>query len=710
MAKRTNLRLTIVALMVVLIGVSSAWVSATELVAYSYDDNCLYRLNTSDMQPSKIGALQISFSTDPWELVRASENSLYVVDRNANILYEISLNDASTISSVPLDQDVFISARGLDISPEGILYGLLPGMQLRTIDPSTGETTFVANVTGATNIEVIAFGLDSTLYAVGNGSNVLYELDINTGSLSWIANLPVTDIDTLTFSTDGHLYGVDAKAGMVAALYKIDPHTGTTVNMGSTGIKELNGLVAQALIHLEIIGPDEVAEDSQTHYQAIASYEGGSSADVTASAIWSVEPNDIADVNAGLLTTEMVDLPMDVTITAEYSEGGIDEVAEKNVSILTICPSGSALEFDGVDDYVGIQPTTDFDFGTGDFTVTAWFKTDSTVIGPQIINFRHNDNNPHIELYVNGFVGLGSLGTHILTDSGAVRMEYAQAGINDSKWHNAAITFKNGESDGYKLYLDGAEVAQDTLSCTLSNWDKITIGARILGVNQFSGTVDDVHIYNQALSAEEIQASMHLRPDTNDPNLVAYWDFDEGEGTVAGDSAGGNDGTLESGYCDPHDPECGGPVWVDSDAPVGICTLDGLVERNLNNIRDRKLGILGKLGIVLGKEYALLDYVDDAFHNGQLDNLNKGDVAKAKGKIHSAIRHEIQAKRNIYQSLDKLEDALIALGGQGWRFADPEELESGFVMRADVNGDGIVDHHDFAILSRYWLRSYEIEK
>ena len=54
--------------------------------------------------------------------------------------------------------------------------------------------------------------------------------------------------------------------------------------------------------------------------------------------------------------------------------------------------------------------------------------------------------------------------------------------------------------------------------------------------------------------------------------------------------------------------------------------------------------------------------MDDAFHNSELDNLNKGDVVKAKQNIHSAIQHEEQAETAIDQSIDKLDDALDTLG------------------------------------------------
>ena len=103
------------------------------------------------------------------------------------------------------------------------------------------------------------------------------------------------------------------------------------------------------------------------------------------------------------------------------------------------------------------------------------------------------------------------------------------------------------------------------------------------------------------------------------------------------------------------------PVWTDSIPLVGICTLDGLVERNLSDIVDRKLGILEELGILLGKEDALLDYMDEAFHNGEYDHLGKGDVVKAKQKIHSAIQQEEQAETAVDQSIDNLEEAMDTL-------------------------------------------------
>ena len=73
---------------------------------------------------------------------------------------------------------------------------------------------------------------------------------------------------------------------------------------------------------------------------------------------------------------------------------------------------GGALSFDGTDDCVDIPDADVFDFGNGDLTICVWYKTNDTVDrhGPFLIDFRQNDNDPHIEIYVHA----GVLGTHLL--------------------------------------------------------------------------------------------------------------------------------------------------------------------------------------------------------------------------------------------------------------------------------------------------------
>jgi hypothetical protein len=74
----------------------------------------------------------------------------------------------------------------------------------------------------------------------------------------------------------------------------------------------------------------------------------------------------------------------------------------------------------------------------------------------------------------------------------------------------------------------------------------------------YVGFVDELRIWNICLTTDQIREYMHMRLDYDKDGIVGYWSFDEGEGTVAGDSsASGNDAVLD------------GPDWVLSTAPLG---------------------------------------------------------------------------------------------------------------------------------------------
>ncbi len=132
--------------------------------------------------------------------------------------------------------------RGFDLSPDGILYGIFPS-SLRTIDPATGSSTFVANCC-TVGFEAIAFSNDGTLYAVGGGPVSLYTLSRSTGQLTLIGALEgVVDIDALTFA-GGFLYGADPRSDHDADLFRIDPATTGVLNLAKTGVTGLNRLAA----------------------------------------------------------------------------------------------------------------------------------------------------------------------------------------------------------------------------------------------------------------------------------------------------------------------------------------------------------------------------------------------------------------------------------------------------------------------------------
>ena len=125
-------------------------------------------------------------------------------------------------------------------------------------------------------------------------------------------------------------------------------------------------------------------------------------------------------------------------------------------------------------------------------------------------------------------------------------------------------------------------------------------------------------------------------------------------------SGNGNDGTLGStGDVDGSDPD-----WVDTVAPVGICTLEGIVERMLSRVINTKLNILEQLGGIMLEEQMVGDMLDMYFRNRDYGDVDKKDMVKAKQKIHAAIQHQKQAEEDIDKALDCLDEALSSLGIQ----------------------------------------------
>ncbi|MFI4915054.1 MAG: DUF6923 family protein [Phycisphaerales bacterium JB060] len=222
---------------------------APGLYGFSAGERTLYRIDPAQGRtPSTpIGRIApIAANADLAMLTDAGDGQGYTIDRRANVLHTVRLSDAAVVASVPLDMNVWVTRRGLARSPEGVLYALLPGMDLRTIDPATGATAIVGPVSGATMIEALAFSPDGTLFALGSAgnkfSNALYRIDTTTAVATHIADLPVPDADVLTFA-GGALYAADA-SGAAATLWRIDPATGDLVSQGTTGIATLNGLAA----------------------------------------------------------------------------------------------------------------------------------------------------------------------------------------------------------------------------------------------------------------------------------------------------------------------------------------------------------------------------------------------------------------------------------------------------------------------------------
>lgn len=161
---------------------------------------------------------------------------------------------------------------------------------------------------------------------------------------------------------------------------------------------------------------------------------------------------------------------------------------------------GGALQFDGTDDFVSIPNESAFDI-TGAVTVSAWIRVESFTNPWQAIVTKgdrawrlHRAN----ETKSVGFA-CSDLSREQVGDL------FGKQDVADGKWHHVA-----GVLDGTKasIFVDGALDASADSSPTISINDyAVLIGANAQVEGRlFHGHIDDVRIYDRALSVDELRA------------------------------------------------------------------------------------------------------------------------------------------------------------------------------------------------------------
>jgi len=164
---------------------------------------------------------------------------------------------------------------------------------------------------------------------------------------------------------------------------------------------------------------------------------------------------------------------------------------------------GKALKFDGGDGYIEIIKYKGVT-GTRPRTVAAWLKT--TTSRGEIISWGSDDYG---KMWIYGFIR-GRVG---VTPNGGYL--YMNDAVHDDKWHHVAVVVEEVELpnlyDDVKLYKDGepAEIHDigllDLWPINTGNDLDVRIGRR------FKGLIDDVRIYDRALSEDEINALFKLQ-------------------------------------------------------------------------------------------------------------------------------------------------------------------------------------------------------
>lgn len=191
---------------------------------------------------------------------------------------------------------------------------------------------------------------------------------------------------------------------------------------------------------------------------------------------------------------------------------------------------GNMYAFDGVDEYIELGDPASLAFDQTDaFSIEAWIKTTAGIgrifskmtdgSGFRGYEFAKDDVTGRLIVYINNTF-----------PSNSITVKTTAALVADGEWHHVAMTYDGSSTAaGVQIYIDG--LAQtlttdfDNLTATTITPTTARIGARPPSPGYHNGAIDEVRVWNNARSQDQIRETMHLTLKGDEANLAAYYQF-----------------------------------------------------------------------------------------------------------------------------------------------------------------------------------------
>jgi hypothetical protein len=250
------------------------------------------------------------------------------------------------------------------------------------------------------------------------------------------------------------------------------------------------------------------------------------------------DPSIIEDIiTFDKVTVDETDSPL---LLLQFEEGeGVSAFADSSGDGYTAacdtstaaCPTaaqtgryGNALLFDGSNDYLDTAESIT-SLSKADFAIGAWVRTSSVSQG--IVTKNDGDTTweqGEKSFYINNigrptFVGWGN---------NYIRSTVA---VNDGQWHHVMVVWDysgSGNSGAGKMYVDGVDVTNATTNYAANNNENSSHTLKIgrpnhnasEAGNYFNGRLDEVVVFNRALSATEVLDMVYGRYNPNDLTVL----------------------------------------------------------------------------------------------------------------------------------------------------------------------------------------------
>ncbi|WP_333852193.1 LamG-like jellyroll fold domain-containing protein [Epilithonimonas sp.] len=186
-------------------------------------------------------------------------------------------------------------------------------------------------------------------------------------------------------------------------------------------------------------------------------------------------------------------------------------------------PAATSLNFDGINDQIS-GTNLSLPQGSKERTIEAMIKVPSVTTSPyassSIFNYGAYSNSKRFCLMLSyGYLAF-------IGENNDVTSSYY---LRDDQWHHVAVTFKNNT---LKLYLDGELVKTSILNNLNTTGTSFLIGASQRNVidELFEGDIDEVRVWNKALSQNELKnnKSCEVANTVSQDGLVSYFKLNQG--------------------------------------------------------------------------------------------------------------------------------------------------------------------------------------
>jgi hypothetical protein len=271
-----------------------------------------------------------------------------------------------------------------------------------------------------------------------------------------------------------------------------------------------------------------------------------------------------ADLSTGLVGYWSFDNPANLgyDVSGNYNNGSITGGATATSGVV-----GGAVHFNG-SSYISIPDSSSLDLPGGSGTISAFVKVNLLSDDVGVVVKESNSSSVSAIAYEFFLRGYGTYFVFDISDGSNIQTvsDDQQPSLKDDQWHHIAATW-SGLGGQICAYVDGVLIAQK--SQTISTINNISAPV-YMGVYRWQGgyrygtaDIDEVRIYNRALSEDEVNELV------NSPPVAVCQDV-----LVAVGADGYVDASVDGGSYDPDGDGISFSQIPEGPYPVGVYNVE----------------------------------------------------------------------------------------------------------------------------------------